>query len=78
MLELGQRTTEALSRALCRPVPSRDYRFALLFRAVKPTSSTLQQDREQAMGAADGEGRSLPVRRKRGRPRKGALDDFSE
>lgn len=33
MLELDQRTAEALSRALCQPVPPKAYRFALLFRA---------------------------------------------
>jgi hypothetical protein len=63
MLELDQRTADALSRALNRPVPSRDYRFALLFRQVisKPANST--------SGAAnDG---SLPVRQKRNRTPQG-------
>lgn len=58
MLELGQRTADALLRAIYRPVPSRIYRFALLFSEgghhPKPTrsplmSTTSDEDRRMRM-----------------------------
>ena len=44
LLELGQRTADAFSRALYRPVPPRAFRFALLFRAMmsKPASPKIE------------------------------------
>ena len=64
MLELGQRTADALRRALYRPVPPRVYRFALLFRAVIPESTSSTQQHHSAAGD---KARSLPVRLKRNR-----------